>query len=178
MSRQAARGGLVTLVLGGARSGKSRQAVDLAMQSPPPWVMIATAEARDQEMQRRIARHREERGPGWLTVEAPIDVAGAVAEAPAVAALVVDCLTLWLSNLMLGGHDIDQETARLGDALAARRAPTILVGNEVGLGIVPDTALGRDFRDRAGALNQNIGARADRVVLMVAGIPMTVKGSP
>jgi adenosylcobinamide kinase/adenosylcobinamide-phosphate guanylyltransferase len=145
------------------------------MQSPPPWLMIATAEARDAEMSRRIACHRQERGHDWTTVEAPLDVAGAVAGAPVASALVVDCLTLWLSNLMLGRHDIDQETARLNDALAARQAPTILVSNEVGLGIVPDSALGRDFRDRAGALNQHVAARADRVVFMVAGVPMTVK---
>ena len=168
----------LTLVLGGARSGKSRYAHELAMQSPAPWVMIATAEALDEEMRMRIALHRQERGPEWMTLEAPVDLAGALAKAPAGAALVIDCLTLWLSNLMLGGHAIDAEIGRLDKALAARKAPTIAVANEVGLGIVPETALGRAFRDRAGTLNQHLAASATRVVLMVAGVPLTIKPSP
>jgi adenosylcobinamide kinase / adenosylcobinamide-phosphate guanylyltransferase len=165
----------LTLVLGGARSGKSRYALERAMQSPAPWVMIATAEALDEEMRMRIALHRQERGADWIIFEAPVDLAGAVAEAPAGAALVIDCLTLWLSNLMLGGHAIDAEIGRLDEALDARKVPTIAVANEVGLGIVPETALGRAFRDRAGSLNQHLAARATRVVLMVAGLPLTVK---
>ena len=168
----------LTLVLGGARSGKSRYARELAMRSEPPFVMIATAEALDEEMRARIALHKRERGAEWITVEAPVDLARAVAQAADGAALVIDCLTLWLSNLMLGGHDVDGEIARLGQALDARSAPTIAVANEVGLGIVPETALGRAFRDRAGALNQHLAGRAGRVVLMVAGLPMTVKPRP
>ena len=167
-----------TLVLGGARSGKSRYAQTLAMASPPPWIYIATAEAGDEEMRARIEAHRRMRGDGWLTTEALVDLAGAVAEAPESVPLLIDCLTLWLSNLMLGAHDIDEAIAAFEAALGARGAPTIAVANEVGLGIVPETPLGRAFRDRAGALNQRLAAKAANVVLMVAGLPMTVKASP
>ena len=165
----------VTLVLGGARSGKSGYAQSLARAVPAPWVMIATAEARDAEMAERIALHQATRGEGWIVLEAPIDLAGAIGQAPAEAAAVVDCLTLWLSNLMLGDHDLDLAIIGLETALRARTAPTILVANEVGLGIVPETPLGRAFRDRAGVLNQRLAARAGQVVLMVAGLPLTVK---
>ena len=167
----------LTLVLGGARSGKSRHAQSLARANPAPWVMIATAEALDEEMRERIAEHKRERGDGWLTVEAPTDLASALTEAPAEAPVVIDCLTLWLSNLMLGGHAVDLAVYALEAALRARGAPTIVVANEVGLGIVPETPLSRDFRDKAGFLNQRLAARAGYVVLMVAGLPMTVKPS-
>jgi adenosylcobinamide kinase/adenosylcobinamide-phosphate guanylyltransferase len=166
---------LLTFVIGGARSGKSRHAQSLARANLAPWVMIATAEALDEEMRERIAGHRRERGDGWITMEAPIDLAGALTEAPAEAPVVIDCLTLWLSNLMLGGHDPDLAVTGLEVALRARRAPTIVVSNEVGLGIVPETPLGRAFRDKAGSLNQRLAARAQHVVFMVAGLPMTVK---
>ena len=168
---------LLTFVLGGARSGKSRHAQSLARANPAPWVIIATAEALDEEMRGRIAEHKRERGDGWLTVEAPTDLAGALTEAPAGAPGVIDCLTLWLSNLMLGGHAVDPAVYALEAALRARGAPTIVVANEVGLGIVPETPLGRDFRDKAGFLNQRLAARAGFVVLIVAGLPMTVKPS-
>jgi len=174
----AARAGRLTLVLGGARSGKSRYAQTLAMASPPPWIFIATAEAGDEEMRARIDAHRRMRGEGWLTTEAPVDLAAAVSEAPESVPLLIDCLTLWLSNLMLGDHDVDAAMAAFEHALGAREALTIAVANEVGLGIVPETPLGRAFRDRAGALNQRLAAKADSVVLMVAGLPMTVKASP
>jgi len=167
-----------TLVLGGARSGKSRYAQTLAMASPPPWIFIATAEALDGEMRMRIEAHRRMRGEGWLTTEAPVDLAGAVSEAPESVPLLIDCLTLWLSNLMLGGHDVEGAIAGFEHALLARDAATIAVANEVGLGIVPETPLGRAFRDRAGSLNQRLAAKAGNVVLMVAGLPMTVKASP
>jgi len=173
-----ARAGRLTLVLGGARSGKSRYAQTLAMASPPPWIFIATAEAGDEEMRARIDTHRRMRGEGWLTTEAPFDLAGAVSEAPESVPLLIDCLTLWLSNLMLGDHDVDAAIAAFEAALGAREALTIAVANEVGLGIVPETPLGRAFRDRAGALNQRLAAKAGNVVLMVAGLPMTVKASP
>jgi adenosyl cobinamide kinase/adenosyl cobinamide phosphate guanylyltransferase len=169
---------LLTLVIGGARSGKSRHAEALVRATPAPWVMIATAEALDDEMRERIAMHRAARGMSWITIEAPVDLAAAVAQAPAEAPVAIDCLTLWLSNLMLGGHDIDLAVAGFEAALRARAAPTILVANEVGLGIVPETPLGRAFRDRAGALNQRLAARAGHVVLMVAGLPMIVKAMP
>jgi adenosylcobinamide kinase / adenosylcobinamide-phosphate guanylyltransferase len=165
-------------VLGGARSGKSRYAQELAMTAPPPWTFIATAEAGDDEMKARIEAHRRARGDGWTTIEAPLDLAGAMARADHGAPLLVDCLTLWLSNLMLGDHDVDGAIAAFDRALDARHASTIVVANEVGLGIVPETPLGRDFRDRAGALNQRLAAKAGHVVLMVAGLPMTVKASP
>ncbi len=162
----------LTLVLGGARSGKSRHAEALVTAMPPPWVYVATAQAFDDEMRARIARHRAGRAGGWRTVEEPIDLAGALAtNAPAL----VDCLTLWLTNLMLGERDVMAATRALEAALAARATPTVLVSNEVGLGIVPDSALGRAFRDAAGTLHQRLAARADRVVFMVAGLPMVVK---
>jgi adenosylcobinamide kinase/adenosylcobinamide-phosphate guanylyltransferase len=171
----AAGRGLVTLVLGGARSGKSRYAEALIVKSPKPWVYVATAEGRDDEMAERIAAHRARRAEGWQTIEAPHDLPDAVRQAPADAALLVDCLTLWLSNLMEGSFDIEAQTARLQEALAGRTGPTVLVSNEVGLGIVPDNALARRFRDLQGELNQRMAAIAPRVVMMVAGIPIAVK---
>jgi adenosylcobinamide kinase/adenosylcobinamide-phosphate guanylyltransferase len=168
----------LTLVLGGARSGKSRYAEQAVMASPPPWVYVATAEPFDVEMAARIAEHRSRRGGQWRTVEAPLDLTGAITGVPASATVLVDCLTLWLNNLMFNNRDIDTETQRLETALAARRAPSVLVSNEVGSGIVPDNAEARRFRDLQGRLNQRIAARADRVVLLVAGLPMVVKGQP
>ena len=148
------------------------------MASPAPWVYVATAEPFDAEMTARIAEHRNRRGRQWQTVEAPLDLAGAIASAPASATVLVDCLTLWLNNLMFNNRDIDAETQRLDAALAARKTSTVLVSNEVGSGIVPDNAEARRFRDLQGRLNQRIAARADRVVLLVAGLPMVVKGQP
>jgi adenosylcobinamide kinase/adenosylcobinamide-phosphate guanylyltransferase len=165
----------LALVLGGARSGKSRHAEALVTALPPPWLYIATGEPRDNEMAARIAAHRARRGVQWRTVEAPRDLAGALASAPADAAVLVDCLTLWLSNVMLAGADVEVEIARLERALADRGGHTVLVANEVGLGIVPDNALARRFRDAAGRLNQRLAAAADRVVLLVAGVPVKVK---
>ena len=166
---------LLTLVLGGARSGKSRHAESLLTAMPPPWVYIATAEAHDAEMAARIAAHRAARADGWRTIEAPHDLPSAL-DTAADAPVLVDCLTLWLSNLMLAGNDIDRARESLLAALARRHAPTVLVSNEVGLGIVPDNALARAFRDEAGRLHQTIAARAGRVVFMVAGLAMAVKG--
>ena len=148
------------------------------MASPSPWVYVATAEPFDDEMKARIAEHRSRRGGPWQTVEAPLDLAGAISTTPASATLLIDCLTLWLSNLMFKNCDIDTETQRLEAALAARQALTVLVSNEVGSGIVPDNAEARRFRDLQGRLNQRIAARADRVVLLVAGLPLFVKGQP
>jgi adenosylcobinamide kinase/adenosylcobinamide-phosphate guanylyltransferase len=165
----------LTLVLGGARSGKSRYAESLIAALPPPWFYVATAEAGDAEMADRIAAHRARRGKEWQTIEAPDDVAAALTDAARGAPLLVDCLTLWLSNRMLAEADVEAEATRLEAALASRRAPVILVSNEVGYGIVPDNALARRFRDLQGRLNQRMAARADRVVLMVAGLPLVVK---
>lgn len=170
----------LSLVLGGARSGKSRYAEGLMAALPPPWrapwTYVATAEAGDAEMAERIASHRARRGALWRTIEAPRDLAGSLQAAGAAPAL-VDCLTLWLSNLMLAGADIDAEIERLEHALAAAAAPVVMVANEVGSGIVPDHPLGRRFRDMQGVLNQRIAARVDRVVLMVAGLPLAIKGA-
>jgi adenosylcobinamide kinase/adenosylcobinamide-phosphate guanylyltransferase len=164
----------LTLVLGGARSGKSRYAESLVTSTSPPWAYVATAQAQDTEMAERIAHHQARRG-GWQTIEAPHDLAAAIDAAPA-AALLVDCLTLWLSNRMLAEADIEAETGEMEAALARRNALTVLVSNEVGSGIVPDNALARRFRDLQGRLNQRIAARANRVVLVVAGLPLVVKG--
>jgi adenosylcobinamide kinase / adenosylcobinamide-phosphate guanylyltransferase len=175
MPRAEATGARLTLVLGGARSGKSRYAEWLIATFPPPWIYVATAQARDDEMAERIAAHKARRDAAWQTVEAPHDLAGALAAAPAGAAVLVDCLTLWLSNLMEGGSDIEAQTARLQEVLAGRSGPVVLVSNEVGLGIVPDNALARRFRDLQGMLNQRLAAQAARVIMMVAGVPVAVK---
>jgi len=168
----------ITLVLGGARSGKSRYAESVIAGLPPPWVYVATAEPGDDEMASRIATHRSRRDSNWRTVEAPRDLAAALDKC-APAPVLVDCLTLWLSNLLLAEAeaDIDMEIARLEKALASMTAPVVLVANEVGSGIVPDYPLGRRFRDLQGILNQRMAALADRVVLMVAGLPLPVKGA-
>ena len=167
----------LTLVLGGARSGKSRYAESLITARASPWIYLATAQAGDDEMAQRIATHRARRNAGWQTIEAPHDLAGALDAAAAQAPLLVDCVTLWLTNRMLAEADIDAETVRLEDALARRTGAVVLVSNEVGYGIVPENALARRFRDAQGWLNQRLAARADRVVLVVAGLPLVVKGS-
>ena len=167
----------IRLVLGGARSGKSRFAE--ALVSEPVGlrrVYVATAQAFDEEMEQRIATHRAQRGDGWLTVEAPHDLADALLRfAVPGNAVLVDCLTLWLTNLILAERDT--AAAREGLIAACERvsAPLVLVGNEVGLGIVPENALARRFRDEAGRLHQALAARAASVVFMVAGLPMRVK---
>jgi adenosylcobinamide kinase / adenosylcobinamide-phosphate guanylyltransferase len=166
----------LTLVLGGARSGKSRYAESLITALPPPWIYVATAEAGDDEMAARIKSHRERRGARWRTIEAPRELAKALSgcgDGP----VLVDCLTLWLSNLMLADANIDAETVQLENALIAANGPVVLVANEVGAGIVPSYPLGRRFRDLQGMLNQRMAARAERVILMVAGLPLALKGT-
>lgn len=166
----------VTLVLGGARSGKSALAERLTLRGGASPVYIATAEAWDDEMRAKIAAHRAQRdGQGWRTIEAPLDLPSALAQAGQ-APVLVDCLTLWLTNLMLGEHDIDAATAAVIPALR-RPALTVLVANEVGLGIVPDNALARRFREAAGRLNQQMAALAGTVVFTAAGLPLVLKGS-
>ncbi len=165
--------GHTTLFLGGARSGKSRLAQAAAEELPGPLVYVATAEAGDDEMAERIERHRADRGERWRTVECPIDLPRMIGDAHGV--VLVDCLTLWLSNLMLGGHDVEAAGAALVAAMRQARAPLLLVSNEVGLGLVPDTPLGRAFRDAAGRLNQAVAAAADRVVFVAAGLPLVLK---
>jgi len=169
-----------TLVLGGARSGKSRLAEARILATPRSKapLYIATAQAFDDEMAQRIAAHRSQRaGAGWHTIEAPLALAGALAQAPPEAPVLIDCLTLWLSNHLLAGSDLPTEGARLAQAIAAHPAPLIAVANEVGLGIVPDNALARRFRDEAGRLNQQLAAQAGRVILVTAGLPLALKGS-
>jgi adenosylcobinamide kinase/adenosylcobinamide-phosphate guanylyltransferase len=163
----------ITLVLGGARSGKTRYALKAAEAQPGALVMIATAEALDDEMAERIARHRAERGPRWRTVEAPLALADAIGALSPDEICVVDCLTLWLSNVMLADRAVGAEADRLLGVFEDRNL--ILVSNEVGGGVVPDNALARRFRDEAGRLNQRLASRADKVVLVTAGLPLTLK---
>jgi len=165
----------LTLVLGGARSGKSRHAEALIEALPPPWTYIATAQAWDDEMRQRIAEHRARRSGDWVTLDAPLDLPAAIRGLPPGRPVLVDCLTLWLTNLMLAEHDTAAAGAALIEACAQASGPVVLVSNEVGLGIVPDNALARRFRDEAGRLHQAVAARAGRVVVMVAGLPMQVK---
>ena len=166
---------MLTVLLGGARSGKSAHAERLVTALPSPWTYIATAQAYDDEMAERIALHRSRRGEGWTTLDAPLDLAGTLAAVPDGAPLLVDCLTLWLSNHMLADHNLEAECVRLEQVLSVPRGNWFVVSNEVGMGIVPDNALGRRFRDAQGRLNQKIAARADRVFFLVAGLPMQVK---
>jgi adenosyl cobinamide kinase/adenosyl cobinamide phosphate guanylyltransferase len=171
----------LALVLGGARSGKSGYALSLAEGFPQPRLFVATCEPRDAEMQARIDQHQRDRGPDWETREACLDLPDFLAAPPSgYGVILVDCLTMWLSNLMLkeGTHKagIQAECERLQKALAAASTPTILVSNEVGWGIVPENALAREFRDRAGWLHQQLAKVADLVVLTVAGLPLVIKG--
>ena len=167
----------ITLILGGARSGKSRHGEDLALASGLDPVYIATAEAWDDEMRERIAAHQDRRqGQGWRDVEAPFDLAGAIAgNAATDRVLLVDCLTLWLSNLMHAEQDIPEASGFLREALVAAAGSVILISNEVGLGIVPENAMARRFRDLTGRLHQDLAGDADTVLLMVAGLPVVVK---
>jgi len=168
----------ITLVIGGARSGKSAYAETLITEASRPNgprpLYIATAEARDPEMRERIALHRERRGALWETVEEPLHLCGALV-AGSGRAVLVDCLTLWLTNHLLAGRDIAAERERLIATLAALNGPVALIANEVGLGIVPDNALARAFRDEAGLLNQAVARAAGRVVFMAAGLPLLMK---
>ena len=178
----------VTLVLGGARSGKSTYAEKLVSgtlfgAAPRPAVYIATAEAGDVEMATRIMAHRARRGAGWTTIEEPLKLAEALEGAQARVEsrgqpVLVDCLTLWLSNLMQAGADLDQATDELLQVLGDGGSPVVFVSNEVGLGLVPETPLGRSFRDAQGRLNMRVAEHADRVILMAAGLPLTMKDRP
>ncbi|MCG8690893.1 MAG: bifunctional adenosylcobinamide kinase/adenosylcobinamide-phosphate guanylyltransferase [Minwuiales bacterium] len=167
----------ITLVLGGARSGKSAHAERLAADASPRRTYIATAQALDDEMATRIAHHKSRRDSSWQTVEAPLDLCGAIeAQATPDRVVLVDCLTLWLNNLLLANRNIEVEADGLIATLENAAGPLILVSNEVGLGIVPDNALARAFRDHAGRLNQRVAEAADKVVFLAAGLPMTLKG--
>jgi adenosylcobinamide kinase/adenosylcobinamide-phosphate guanylyltransferase len=167
------------LVLGGARSGKSRFAQALAESTSSQRLFIATAQAGDGEMAARIARHRADRGSGWETHEEPLELAAALrAEAREDRALLVDCVTLWLSNLMSAGRDLDREISVLAKEIARLSGPAILVSNEVGLGIVPESKLGREFRDWQGRANQELAKACEAVVFLAAGLPTLLKPAP
>ena len=163
------------LITGGARSGKSRFAEALVAGQGAPLVYIATAEAFDAEMEARIAAHRLRRGSEWTTINAPLDLVGALESSDATGPRLVDCLTLWLSNLMHADRDVEAEVDALAHACTAQKGPVTFVTNEVGAGIVPENALARAFRDAAGELNQTIAAAVDEVYLAVAGYPLKVK---
>ncbi|WP_444455573.1 bifunctional adenosylcobinamide kinase/adenosylcobinamide-phosphate guanylyltransferase [Rhodobacter capsulatus] len=162
------------LVTGGARSGKSTYAETRTLALGQPAHYIATSEIWDAEMAARIAAHQARRGPEWVTRAEPLDLVTALRETDDAPRL-VDCLTLWLTNLMLGDHDWEAAAKRLLAVLPELTAPVVFVTNEVGLGIVPDNRLARAFRDNAGHLNQWVAAAADEVVFTVAGLPMKVK---
>lgn len=179
-THQAAGGGKPShvLVTGGARSGKSRFAEALVAGAGLEKVYVATGQAFDAEMRSRIEQHKQDRGSGWTTVEEPLALAVVLQrESRPDRAVLVDCLTLWLSNLMLEDRNIAEEVAKLGASLSFLRGPVVFVTNEVGQGIVPENALARRFRDEAGRLNQHIASLCERVVLVAAGQPVQIKPS-
>jgi adenosylcobinamide kinase / adenosylcobinamide-phosphate guanylyltransferase len=163
------------LITGGARSGKSAIAEARTLEFARHAIYIATAQARDAEIAKRIAAHQARRGKGWTTHAEPLDLSGALAATDGHGPRLVDCLTLWLTNLMLGGHDWQSAGRALVATLGKQADPLIIVTNEVGAGIVPDNALAREFRDAAGLLNQWVAGAADEVILAVAGLPLKVK---
>ncbi len=165
----------IILITGGARSGKSVRAEARAKAFAGKPVYIATAEALDTEMRERIAHHRARRGNEWSEHETPLELAAMLDATDGGGARLVDCLTLWLSNLLHAERDWSRETTQLAESLRAQKSPVVLVTNEVGLGIVPDNALARQFRDAAGIMNQMIAQAADEVEFVVAGLPMRVK---
>jgi len=167
------------LVLGGARSGKSAYAQGLAEEAAPLRLYLATAAAGDAEMGERIARHQAGRGEGWTTLEAPLELAEKLASnARGGQVVLVDCLTLWIANLLLAGRDPEREIGRLAEAVATLGGPAVLVSNEVGMGIVPESRLGRDFRDWQGRVNREIAQVCDAVVLVAAGLSLLLKPAP
>lgn len=167
---------MLTFILGGARSGKSRRAQKLAETHDGKLLFVATAQPFDDEMRDRIAKHRADRDNRWQTVEAPIELPAAIRNhALPGHVLVIDCLTLWMSNILLQELDANAASDELVGALADAACPIYLVSNEVGLGIVPDNALARRFRDVAGRLHQKVARAADRVELIVAGLSLQMK---
>ncbi len=166
----------LTLVLGGAASGKSAFAERLVAQTGRPRVYLATAQAYDAEMAAKVAAHQSQRGAGWHTIEAPHDIATPLANAAASQIVLLDCATLWLSNALLANVPAADAVNNFVNAIAARTTPLVIVSNEVGAGIVPENALARAFRNAQGALNQAVAARADLVVNVIAGLPMALKG--
>jgi adenosylcobinamide kinase/adenosylcobinamide-phosphate guanylyltransferase len=171
------RSGHLVLVLGGARSGKSGFAESLVTATGLERHYVATGQAFDQEMVERIARHRADRGAGWTTHEVPVDMPGHLAQIDAPDRVVlVDCLTLWVTNLMTAEMDVDAAAGILQRQLDGSSSHIVLVSNEVGLGIVPENRMAREFRDHAGRLHQKIAAAADEVYFIAAGLPLKLKG--
>ncbi|MDH5747964.1 MAG: bifunctional adenosylcobinamide kinase/adenosylcobinamide-phosphate guanylyltransferase [Rhodospirillales bacterium] len=164
----------LTLVLGGQRSGKSAYAESLIGHDRVA-VYVATAEAGDREMAARIEIHRQRRGASWTTVEEPLDLAGALKALDGGVPVLVDCLSIWAANLLAAGRDVAEETAGLVAVVKTLTFPVVMVSSETGLGVIPANALARAYLDAAGAMNQTVAAAAKRVVLVVAGIPVTVK---
>ncbi|KAA9010458.1 bifunctional adenosylcobinamide kinase/adenosylcobinamide-phosphate guanylyltransferase [Histidinibacterium aquaticum] len=167
----------LTLVLGGAASGKSSFAEKLVTESGGAPIYVATAQAFDAEMAEKIAAHRESRGDGWMTVEAPRDLAAALSEVEPGSVVLLDCATMWLTNRLLADAPLDTAGEELLGAVAGCRAPVVVVSNEVGQGIVPEHAMSRAFREAQGRLNQQVAADADLVVAVMAGLPLVLKGS-
>ena len=167
----------LSFVLGGAASGKSAFAENLIRICGKSKTYIATAQAFDPEMMAKITAHKKMRGAGWRTVEAPLDLGPALAACPAGDAVLIDCATMWLSNHLLAGSDLNAAQTTLLAAIGTCAAPVVIVSNEVGHGIVPDNALSRRFREAQGRLNIALAAQADLAVLVVAGLPQTLKGT-
>lgn len=166
----------LTLVLGGAGSGKSLWAETLVRHASKDRLYIATARVWDDEVRQKVDRHRAQRGPSWTTIEAPMHIDRALMQARADQVVLLDCATMWLSNHLLEDSDLAAETTHFLSALAACPAPIVVVSNEVGMSVVPENALARRFRDAQGALNQQLAAQAGLVVAVMAGLPMTLKG--
>ena len=165
----------VALILGGARSGKSAHAERLITATPSPWLFLATAMPYDEEMADRIRVHRARRGDGWRTEEEELDLVGALRAAPPGRPVLVDSITQWVTNLMLAGRDVNAEVLALVEALAAHEGYVVLVSDEVGMSVVPESAMGRQFRDQLGMTNQRLAALADRVDFVAAGLPLSLK---
>ena len=166
----------LTLVLGGASSGKSAFAENLAIQSGYDRVYLATSQVWDDEMRLKVKKHLAQRGKDWTTIEAPLDLTPALTEIKKKQVVLLDCATMWLTNHLLADHDLEAETEHLMKALKACAGPVIVVSNEVGLSVVPENALARRFREAQGALNQRLAANSDLTVAVMAGLPMVLKG--
>ena len=166
----------LSLVLGGAACGKSAFAETLVKSAAPVPTYIATAQVYDAEMAAKVKAHQTGRGGDWTTIEEPLDIAAAFAKAPADAPILIDCATLWLTNVILGDHDLERAQQNFMGAIADAGRPVVVVSNETGQGIVPENALARRFRNAQGQLNQTIAAQADLVVAVIAGLPVVLKG--
>lgn len=167
----------LTLVLGGAGSGKSLWAETLVTQAAQDRIYLATARVWDQEMRQKVDKHIAQRGPGWTTIEAPMHIEPALMQARPDQVVLLDCATMWLSNHLLEDSDLAAEETRFLAALEACKAPVVVVSNEVGMSVVPENALARRFRDAQGALNQKLAAQAGLVVAVMAGLPLALKGT-